>query len=68
MSQYRHIDISSIDPKEVARVNLELTQQRYSRETNPELRSFLRKRIQALKSAMTFNLYNHLQNHPINQN
>ena len=68
MSQYRHIDISSIDPKEVARVNLELAQQRYSRETNPELRSFLRKRIQALKSAMTFNLYNHLQNHPINQN
>lgn len=68
MSQYRHIDLNTIDPKEVARVNLELTQQRYSRETNPELRSFLRKRIQALKSAMTFNLYNHLQNHPINQN
>ena len=68
MSQYRLIDISSIDPKEVARVNLELTQERYSRETNPELRSFLRKRIQALKSAMTFNLYNYLQNHPINQN
>ena len=68
MTHYRHIDLHSIDPKEVARVNLELTEARLKTETNHELRAFLRKRVRALKAAATFPMFQYLQENPLNLN
>ena len=50
----RHINLNTIDPKEVYRVNLELCEERLKRETNPVLQSMIRRQIRRLKFKLQF--------------
>ena len=49
-----HINLNTIDPKEVYRVNLELAEERLKRETNPVLQSMIRRQIRRLKFKLQF--------------